>query len=239
MKNMRRFLCILVLFMLATQLFMPVSTQPVIAAGNTYYVSTSGNDNNPGTKSQPFRTIQKGANTVQAGDTVFVREGTYNEVVTITVSGTSNNYITIEGYPGETVVIDGQDTLPTGSYPNAKYKPMVAVRGSFVRFKNFTVKNSRGRGVTTNPDYSNIHLCDLDINYNWSSGVNSQASHTTIENCKVWQCARSNAPPRRNLENWPGALMVVNNEYNIVKNCEVYQNHGEGIIDLRSKHSII
>ena len=51
------------------------------AAANTYYVSTSGSDNNAGTLSKPWRTIQKAANVAVGGDTVLIRGGTYNERV--------------------------------------------------------------------------------------------------------------------------------------------------------------
>lgn len=41
--------------------------------GAIYYVATYGNDSNPGTAAQPWRTIQHAANVMVAGDTVFVR----------------------------------------------------------------------------------------------------------------------------------------------------------------------
>src|SRR6186997_3455953 len=44
---------------------------------STLYVSTAGNDNNAGTAASPWRTLQKAANTVVAGDTVMVAAGTY------------------------------------------------------------------------------------------------------------------------------------------------------------------
>ncbi|MBI2442403.1 MAG: right-handed parallel beta-helix repeat-containing protein [Candidatus Levybacteria bacterium] len=47
------------------------------ATGQTFYVSPSGNDTNPGTESQPFKTIQKGINVTKAGDVVIVKKGTY------------------------------------------------------------------------------------------------------------------------------------------------------------------
>ena len=56
---------------------------PSLAAqsGATYYVSTKGNDSNPGTISSPWLTIQHAANTVSAGATVYVFGGVYNESV--------------------------------------------------------------------------------------------------------------------------------------------------------------
>ncbi len=49
------------------------------AFATTYYVPASGNDSNPGTSSNPWRTIQKAANTIVAGDEVIVNAGTYSE----------------------------------------------------------------------------------------------------------------------------------------------------------------
>src|SRR5665647_1328264 len=77
------------------------------AAGNTYYVATNGNDANPGTITQPWRTIQKAVNTVVSGSTIQVRGGTYYESVNFTRSGVSGSPITLSAYPSETVVIDG------------------------------------------------------------------------------------------------------------------------------------
>lgn len=57
------------------------------AAGNAYYVSPDGSDSNPGTATQPWRTIQKAANTMVAGDTCFVRSGDYGERVQVRTSG--------------------------------------------------------------------------------------------------------------------------------------------------------
>ena len=60
-----------------------MGAQSVSAA--SYYVSTTGND--PGTKLDTWRTIQKAANTLQAGDVVFIRGGTYVALVKPANSG--------------------------------------------------------------------------------------------------------------------------------------------------------
>src|SRR6202008_541842 len=70
------------------------------AIGVAFYVSTTGSDSNPGTISSPWRTIQHAANSVQAGDTVYVRGGVYHESVSISVSGAVvAGPITFQTYP--------------------------------------------------------------------------------------------------------------------------------------------
>ena len=73
---------------------------------STYYVATQGSDNNPGSIFQPFKTIQKAANLVAAGDTVMVRQGFYRAVILRNINGTATNPIVFMSYPGETATID-------------------------------------------------------------------------------------------------------------------------------------
>ena len=83
-------------------------------ASHAYYVATDGDDANPGTQTQPWRTIQHAADVLRPGDTVYVRAGIYYEDVEIRVSGSaSGGYITFRNYPGETPVVDGSGlTVP-------------------------------------------------------------------------------------------------------------------------------
>jgi hypothetical protein len=82
-------------------------------AGSSYYVATTGNDNNPGTLTQPLATIQAGINKLSPGDILYVRGGTYTPGSTVRFSrpGTADKLITVRSYPGETPVIDGHAVL--------------------------------------------------------------------------------------------------------------------------------
>jgi hypothetical protein len=48
------------------------------ARAATYYVATSGSDSNPGSDAEPWGSLYQACNTATAGDTVYVRGGTYN-----------------------------------------------------------------------------------------------------------------------------------------------------------------
>jgi hypothetical protein len=108
-----------------------------------YYVSTSGDDNNPGTIAAPWRTIQHAANTVTPGATVYVFGGVYNESVNFPTSGTASSPISFRSYPGQTAVIDGTGLSVTGTQGlinivgNLSY---ITVRGFEIR--NYTTSSS-------------------------------------------------------------------------------------------------
>jgi hypothetical protein len=51
--------------------------------GTTYYVSTTGNDSNPGTIDKPFRNIITAMKRMNPGDTTLIRGGTYDRFVPV------------------------------------------------------------------------------------------------------------------------------------------------------------
>jgi alpha-L-arabinofuranosidase len=81
-------------------------------AGTAFSVATVGDDSNPGTTNQPFKTIQKAATVMQPGDTCYVRAGTYREKVIPPRGGTSESQrIVYKAYPGERPVIKGSERI--------------------------------------------------------------------------------------------------------------------------------
>lgn len=117
-----------------------------------YYVATTGNDTNAGTEAAPFKTIQKAANTANAGDTVYIRGGTYSGVVLVSKSGTAGNPITFTNYPGETPVLDA-----TGKTSADYWNGIFTIRGTatnktrYVRVSGLKVQNntsSNGFGIS-------------------------------------------------------------------------------------------
>jgi len=85
------------------------AASPAFAAD--YYVSTDGDDDNPGSEAEPFATVGRGQQAASAGDTVWVRGGTYGFSsgtvgVSFTKAGQPNNLIHYFAYPDEVPVFD-------------------------------------------------------------------------------------------------------------------------------------
>ena len=105
----------------------------------SFYVSTTGNDSNPGTQKAPWRTVQHAADTVRAGSTVNVRGGVYEELVAIKASGNATDgFITFRSYPGETAVLDAEHFAPKG-----RIGVLTIHDRSYVRIAGFEIRNFR------------------------------------------------------------------------------------------------
>ncbi|MBE0461524.1 MAG: right-handed parallel beta-helix repeat-containing protein [Candidatus Aminicenantes bacterium] len=85
-----------------------------------YHVSISGNDSNPGTLSNPWRTIQHAANSVAPGDAVIIHGGTYEEEVVFKYSGTADAPITFSAAPDETVTVESLEFAAGASRMNIR-----------------------------------------------------------------------------------------------------------------------
>ena len=113
-----------------------------VSTAATYYVATNGSDSNPGTESQPWRTVTYAAQQVGAGDTVYIRQGTYNERLVVQSSGAVGNWSIFASYTGETATLDG-----TG-ISLADWEGVIDLSGhSYVRIEGLTVTNSQGSGI--------------------------------------------------------------------------------------------
>jgi hypothetical protein len=105
----------------------------------SFYVSTTGDDSNPGTQTAPWRTVQHAADTVRAGSTVNVRGGVYDELVTIKASGNATDgFITFKSYPGETAILDAEHITPPG-----RSGILTIHDKSYVRIEGFEIRNFR------------------------------------------------------------------------------------------------
>lgn len=91
--------------------------QPLIFS-KTYYVdntSARADDNGPGSKTRPFRTISRAAQVLEPGQRVVIASGTYRECVRPMRGGSGpGQMISYEAAPGAMVFIKGSEILKEG-----------------------------------------------------------------------------------------------------------------------------
>jgi hypothetical protein len=137
----------------------PFATQAVTAPATcTYYVAPDGNDDYPGTQSQPWATFQHAADTAGPGNTVCFRGGTYalDEDTHLTRSGTSGSAITFIACPGETPILDRGNSAGSGLLILDQYV-------SYVRISGFTLRNFEIWGIELTGENRHVNLDHLEI----------------------------------------------------------------------------
>jgi hypothetical protein len=92
----------------------------------TLYVSPTGNDAADGGAITPWRTLQRAANLVRAGDLVIVRAGHYAGF-NLTTSGTAANPIVFQADPG--VIVDSPNPVRTQDGINLEGASYIVIEG--------------------------------------------------------------------------------------------------------------
>ncbi|MEO5769727.1 MAG: MYXO-CTERM sorting domain-containing protein, partial [Polyangia bacterium] len=158
----------------------------------TYYVAPTGNNSNPGTIDQPFATMARGQQAAAAGDTVYLRGGTYKFVsgtdanaIMLNKSGTSGNPIKYWAYQTEVPVFDfsGMTALAriTGIRVTASW---VHLKGLEVKLvpQNITTQNESW-GIYNDGGDSNVYEM-LNLHHNMGPGFFlGSGGHNLILNC--------------------------------------------------------
>ena len=135
---------------------------------SSFYVSTTGDDSNPGTETAPWRTVQHAADTVRAGSTVNVRGGVYEELVSVKASGNATDgYITFRSYPGETAILDAGHFAPSG-----RSGVLTIQNKSYIRIESFEIRNYRTTehrltplGISVSGSGSHIELLKNNVHH--------------------------------------------------------------------------
>jgi len=154
----------------------------------TYWVATNGNDSYDGLSSNtPFATPQKAVtlSALAAGDTIYVRGGTYalGTQVKPSKAGAAGNYIKLWALPGEVPVFDF-DTMPESS------DKALDVRRNYWHAKGIEVMNAPDSGIFVG-GLSNIvegcvvHDCDNDGIILGSTSV--RTTNALILNCDSYR----------------------------------------------------
>jgi len=113
-----------------------------LLSGQKYYISPTGSDaTGDGSIGTPWFSLTKGALSRSAGDTVFIRGGTYafNTQQTINVSGTQGNEIVFINYEDEVPIFDFYTYDVSGESPKSIYG-IYSISDSYIKIQGITVK---------------------------------------------------------------------------------------------------
>jgi hypothetical protein len=201
----------------------------VAAANNTYYLSPTGNDNNPGTISSPFFSLNKAWSVIVPGDLVYLRGGTYNlklKPELLGKSGTAGNLIKIWAYPGEVPIL-----TEGAGYNNNEYVGMF-LTGDYLHFKGIkftgfiqTPTSFLSSGVRA----SNVNNCIFEQLETYNNGcgfvLTDNSNNNVILNCD----SHDNFDPYTGGGNADGfGIDYCRGGNNIVKGCRAWNNSDDG-----------
>jgi len=143
-----------------------------------YYVSPTGSDSNAGSMAAPFATLQKGNDVAAAGDTVWLRGGTYQNTkqIKLSKSGQSDTKrINFWAYQKEVPVLDFSKYVSTNT---AVDSPTILVTGSWLHLRGLEIANGAvGASGTHSNDAlrsegaSNNVFELLNIHHNFGPGL--------------------------------------------------------------------
>lgn len=235
MTSMPRFV---VRVILGCAMVFAASTAPAAAA--MYYVSTAGNDTNSCAAAQaaatPKLTIAAGLTCLAAGDTLFLRGGTYTGSSNLidserssVPSGTSwAAAITIAGYPGETVTIrppDGRQAIR-----------LTAGAPHYLIFQDLILDGIDQTILSVNGGPDLVYLSSgahhnrferLDVRNNAANGFalsshNGPADYNEILNCAIHDNGRLD-------EGNSGYGIYLKTSHNTIAGNDIYRNNGYGV----------
>ena len=190
--------------------------------GNTYYVSATGDNANNGSRGAPFKTFQFATGKLQAGDELQIFGGVYSEPLVIPNVGNVGAPITFRAVPGETPVIDLNNSNQNG----------VRVQGSYVNISDIEVKNVHNICVLING--SHVNMTRVKVHDCYDQGVQVAGTYVNFTDSVIYLTALSNKSKTIS-GGWPAGFKIREGEFVNVERNTIYQNYGEGMA-LRGKH---
>jgi hypothetical protein len=202
-------------------LFIQAVSQP-----KTYYVAANGSDSNTGLSiDQPFATISKAVGLVVAGDTIYVRGGTYSftgssTAITLpSISGTSETiHCNLIGYHGERALLDF--SAMTGTNADG-----LKINGNYWYIKGLDCKGAPHNGIKiSGGNYNTIEFCSSFENRNTGVQLSTLASYNRFINCDSYH--NYDAPDGGNADGFSPKLDC--GTHNYFYGCRSYQNSDDG-----------
>lgn len=231
----------------------PTGTPAVSLDADTFFVAPDGDDANPGTYDRPWATLNHAAETLQAGQTVYVRGGVYalERQVRFKNAGREGAWITYAAYPGEAPVFDAQ-AVQIGSPQNYPHdKGTLNIESvAYTRVIGLSVRNSHQMGITVR-DSHHVEIVNnrIDTTFGpgigvWDSNADGQGTEyiavlgNTVTNANTWDMLpegykREGEPPHE-------AISIAGAQHFEVAYNYIYDTDKEGI-DVKevSKHGTV
>lgn len=185
------------------------------SGGNAFYVAPSGSDANPGSVNLPFLTIAQGLSQAQTGDTVYLRAGTYNELVNFPTAGNATGRITLKAHNGEAATITQTGRVMNVGQPYITVEDLVLDGGWGTQdiLKVYSTGNY-------------LVLRGVEIkNTQWDAVDMTAPSDVLVENCTIHDAVYINNGVRVDAHG-----IVTEGVQNLtVRNTEIYYVSGDAI----------
>ncbi|RBQ79164.1 hypothetical protein VDGD_21182 [Verticillium dahliae] len=201
------------------------------ALGRDIFVSPSGSGT--GTLAAPYGSIQAAVNAAAAGDTIFLRAGTYAPSANIQVgkSGTRTAPISVRPYQSEKVIINGENMPGTPkaldeSLPNSERGIFHIQNANYWAFYNLELINGP-YGIYAR-DASHNYYEGLSTHDNYETGfqLEGASSNNTVFKLDSYR----NRDPRKNGESADGfACKSGSGEGNVLRNARLWDNVDDGL----------
>lgn len=183
------------------------------------YVSSNGEDTNPGTIDFPLKNISTAISKAQLGDTIYVRGGNYflSEKISISKNGSESNRFHMFAYNEEKPILDFSSMAVNSSNRG------IALSANFWYLKGINIKGAGDNGMHISGSYNKIEFCTFYENYDTGLQLGGGASNNQIINCDSYFNAD---PGQGNADGFAPKLDVGTNNY--FYGCRAWQNSDDG-----------
>jgi len=205
---------------------------------DTYYVMKSGNDQNNGSLSSPFLTIQRGVDAGYHGDTVIVYPGKYEEAVDFKKSSivlASQFLSTNDSTYRDQTVIQGNVTMDSLETDAALigfmiYQNQITINSGSPKLKRILIRDYIGETALTIEKNANVTIDNIEVKNNYNNN-NSYGGGIKVLNSTLFM---NNAIIDSNnvYENNRGGGIFSSSSHMTILNSEItnnFANNGGGI----------
>jgi hypothetical protein len=191
-------------------------------AQSTVYVSPTGNDANPGTVDQPFKSVSKGLTAIGSNGTVMLRGGVHllgTSKLNLSKTNQASSPIKLWAYPAETPILDCTGNTSDG----------ISISGSYYHLKGFEVRKAGHNGINISGNNNIIENCSVHDNQNTglhlTASVVPGPSNNLILNCDAYL---NYDPPKYGSDADGFSAKWTIGPGNVFRGCRAFNNSDDG-----------